>query len=77
MLIDHFKLGLLVATSSLVVGGQAHAADPAGRIGARRQPAANVTAELMRRGYGEADIGKLWGGNHPRVFKAVEAKARR
>jgi microsomal dipeptidase-like Zn-dependent dipeptidase len=31
----------------------------------------------MRRGYGEADIGKLWGGNHPRVFKAVEAKARR
>jgi hypothetical protein len=29
MLIDHFKLDLLVATSSLVVGGQAHAADPA------------------------------------------------
>lgn len=30
MLIDHFKLDLLVATSSLVVvGGRAHAADPA------------------------------------------------
>lgn len=28
----------------------------------------------MRRGYGEADIGKLWGGNDLRVFKAVEAK---
>jgi membrane dipeptidase len=39
--------------------------------------AANVTAELLRRGYSEADIDKLWGGNYLRVFKAVEAKARR
>jgi membrane dipeptidase len=35
-----------------------------------------VTAELVRHGYGEADIDKLWGGNYLRVFKAVEAKAR-
>jgi membrane dipeptidase len=39
--------------------------------------AANVTAELVRHGYSEADIGKLWGGNYLRVFKAVESQARR
>ena len=39
--------------------------------------AAGVTAELLARGYSEADIDKLWGGNYLRVFKAVEAKARR
>jgi membrane dipeptidase len=39
--------------------------------------AAGVTAELLARGYSEADIDKLWGGNWLRVFKAVEAKARR
>jgi membrane dipeptidase len=38
--------------------------------------AANVTAELVRHGYAEADIDKLWGGNYLRVFKAVEAKAK-
>jgi membrane dipeptidase len=37
--------------------------------------AANVTAELVRHGYSEADIGKLWGGNYLRVFKAVETQA--
>ena len=37
--------------------------------------AAGVTAELLRRGYGEADIDKLWGGNYLRVFRAVEATA--
>jgi membrane dipeptidase len=39
--------------------------------------AANVTAELVRHGYSETDIGKLWGGNYLRVFKAVEIQARR
>lgn len=33
----------------------------------------NVTRELLRRGYSEADIAKLWGGNFLRVFRAVEA----
>lgn len=28
----------------------------------------NVTAELLRRGYSERDIGKLWGGNFLRVW---------
>ena len=39
--------------------------------------AANVTAELVRHGYREPDIDKMWGGNYLRVFKAVEAKANR
>jgi membrane dipeptidase len=30
----------------------------------------NVTAELIRRGYGETDIRKLWGGNLLRVWRA-------
>jgi membrane dipeptidase len=37
--------------------------------------AANVTAELLRHGYGEADIDKLWGGNFLRVFAQVESRA--
>ena len=35
----------------------------------------NVTAELVMRGYSEADIGKIWGGNLLRVMEAVEAEA--
>lgn len=34
---------------------------------------ANVTAELTRRGYSQADIAKLWSGNLIRVWRAVEA----
>ncbi len=37
----------------------------------------NVTAELARRGYSEADIAKLWGGNLLRVWRAAEAAAGR
>ena len=32
----------------------------------------NVTMELVRRGYSEAEIRKLWGGNFLRVWRAVE-----
>ena len=35
----------------------------------------NVTAELLRRGYSEEDLAKLWGGNVLRVMRAVEAAA--
>lgn len=35
-----------------------------------------VTAELIRRGYSESDIAKIWGGNLLRVMRAVEAAAR-
>ena len=37
---------------------------------------ANVTAELVRRGYSEEEIVKLWGGNLLRVMEEVE-KARK
>ncbi len=33
---------------------------------------ANVTLELVRRGYSQEDIGKLWGGNLLRVWREVE-----
>lgn len=32
----------------------------------------NITLELVRRGYSEAAIAKIWGGNLQRVFRAVE-----
>ena len=31
----------------------------------------NITLELVKRGYGEEQIRKIWGGNFMRVFKAV------
>jgi membrane dipeptidase len=34
--------------------------------------APNVTEELVRRGYSESDIEKIWGGNLLRVWRAVE-----
>ena len=34
-----------------------------------------VTAELVKRGYSEEDIGKIWGGNLLRVMEAVEVEA--
>ena len=35
----------------------------------------NVTLELVRRGYSEDEIGKLWGGNLLRVLREVELAA--
>ncbi|WP_422422223.1 pyoverdine-tailoring dipeptidase-like protein PvdM [Pseudomonas sp. GZD-222] len=35
----------------------------------------NVTAELLTRGYSEADIGKLWAGNFLRVWEQVQTAA--
>jgi len=37
--------------------------------------AAGLTAELVRRGYSERDIGKIWSGNFLRAWKAVEKAA--
>lgn len=37
----------------------------------------NVTLELVRRGYSENEIGKLWSGNLLRVWSEVEAVAKR
>ena len=36
----------------------------------------NVTLELVRRGYGESQIAKLWGGNLLRVWEEVQKVAR-
>ncbi|MET1259246.1 dipeptidase [Flagellimonas sp. DF-77] len=36
----------------------------------------NITIELVRRGYTEAEIEKIWGGNLIRVFKEVQAIAK-
>ncbi|MNE32803.1 Membrane dipeptidase [compost metagenome] len=38
--------------------------------------ARNVTAELIQRGYSQADIAKLWGGNFLRVWDQVQQAAR-
>jgi membrane dipeptidase len=35
----------------------------------------NITAELVRRGYGHAEIAALWGGNFLRVMRQAEAFA--
>ncbi|MFC2134794.1 dipeptidase [Bacteroidota bacterium] len=36
----------------------------------------NITTELVRRGYSEEDISKIWGGNFMRVFRNVEKVSR-
>ena len=36
---------------------------------------ANLTAELVRRGYTEAEIAQLWGGNFLRLLREAEAFA--
>jgi membrane dipeptidase len=36
---------------------------------------ANLTAELLRRGYDTAEIGQLWGGNFMRLLREAEAYA--
>ena len=38
--------------------------------------APNVTAELLRRGYAERDIAKLWGGNFLRVWAEAQKAAK-
>ena len=42
----------------------------AGKLGA-------ITRELLRRGYKEADVRKILGGNFYRVFEAVEKAAKK
>ena len=36
----------------------------------------NITVELVRRGYNEQDIEKIWSGNLLRVFAEVQAVAK-
>jgi membrane dipeptidase len=39
--------------------------------------APNVTRELVRRGYHEAQIAKIWGGNFLRMFSEVQTVSHR
>jgi membrane dipeptidase len=39
--------------------------------------AGNVTAELVRRGYSEGDIAKLWSGNILRIWDVAQATGKR
>ena len=39
--------------------------------------ALDVTTELVRRGYSEEDILKIWGGNLLRVWSEVEAVSKK
>lgn len=39
--------------------------------------APNVTRELLARGFAEADIASIWGGNFLRVFNSATEGARR
>jgi membrane dipeptidase len=73
--VDHIDHAVSVAGIDHV--GIASDFDGGGGVGgwddARQTPA--VTAELVRRGYSEDDIAKLWGLNVLRVMRAVEAAA--
>lgn len=61
--IDHVGLG-----SDFNHGGGISGWADAGEAG-------NVTAELIKRGYSPADIGKLWGGNVLRALEAAQRQA--
>jgi len=75
VMVDHIDHAVCVAGIDHV--GIASDFDGGGGVGgwddATETPA--VTAELIRRGYSEADIAKIWGGNVLRVMRAVEAAA--
>ncbi|MFP4518626.1 MAG: dipeptidase [Oceanicaulis sp.] len=74
-LADHIDHAVQIAGIDHV--GVASDFDGGGGVGgwddAAETPA--VTAELIERGYSEADIAKIWGGNLLRVMRAVEAAA--
>jgi membrane dipeptidase len=59
--IDHVGIGTDFNHGAGVVGFEDESEAP------------NVTRELLRRGYDEAQIAKIWGGNFLRVFEEVEA----
>lgn len=63
--IDHVGIGTDFNHGAGVVGFQDESEAP------------NVTRELVRRGYDEAQIAKIWGGNFLRVFGEVEAVSRK
>jgi membrane dipeptidase len=63
--IDHVGIGTDFNHGAGIVGFQDESEAP------------NVTLELVRRGYDESKIAKIWGGNFLRVFDQVEAVSRK
>ncbi len=59
-------ISILILFLSFHFNGFADAAD-----------ALNVTIGLVRRGYSEKDIEKIWGGNFIRVFQEAERQAKK
>ena len=74
--VDHIDHAAKVAGIDYV--GIASDFDGGGGIGGWQNASetANVTAELVKRGYSKADIAKIWGGNLLRVMEAVEKGAK-
>lgn len=68
--IDHVGIG-----SDFYTGGGAPSGGLAGWMDATETP--NVTLELIRRGYSEDEIAKIWGGNLLRVWAEVERAAQK
>ncbi len=68
MRIDHVGIG-----SDFYTGGGAPSGGLTGWMDATETP--NVTLELIRRGYSEEDIAKIWGGNLLRAWAEVEQVA--
>jgi membrane dipeptidase len=66
--IDHVGIG-----SDFYAGGGAAVGGLLGWMDASDSP--SVTLELVRRGYSEADIAKIWGGNLMRVWEAASSVA--
>ena len=62
--VDHVGIGTDFDGGGGVAGFNTHA------------EARNVTEELIRRGYSEEDIRKIWGGNFLRVWRQVDAIAK-
>lgn len=63
--VDHVGIGTDFDHGSGIVGFDSAAEAP------------NVTRELVRRGYTDAQIGAIWGGNFLRVLRAADAAAKR
>jgi membrane dipeptidase len=63
--IDHVGIGTDFNHGAGIIGFQDESEAP------------NVTRELLRRGYTESQIAKIWGGNFLRVFSEVEVFSRK
>ncbi len=75
-MVDHIDHVVAVAGIDHVAIGTDF--DGGGGVGGWRNAAESpaLTEELLRRGYSEDDIGRIWSGNFLRVMRATEAAAR-